>query len=208
LYDTLAVQENDTACHKKSQPENQEEQKNMSKNILIVTASLRANSNSDALAAAFADGAREVGNDVETVSLKGKTIGFCIGCLACQKTHRCVISDDAVTLTEKVKHSDVVVFATPVYYYGPSGLLKTFLDRCNPLFGTDYTFRDVYFLATAADGDESAMDDPVKAMEGWVDCFGKARLAGTIFGGGVDAPGGMEGHPALQKAYEMGKQVV
>ena len=50
----------------------------MSKNVLIVTASLRPNSNSDALAAAFERGAGEAGNHVETVSLKGKTIGFCV----------------------------------------------------------------------------------------------------------------------------------
>ncbi len=179
----------------------------MSKNILIVTASLRANSNSDALAAAFADGAREAGNTVETVSLKGKSIGFCIGCLACQKTQKCVIKDDAVGLAEKVKNADVLVFASPVYYYSVSGLLKTFLDRCNPLFPSDYSFRDVYFLATAADTDESAMDGPVKAVQGWVDCFEKARLSGTVFGGGVDAPGEIKGREALQTACEMGRRV-
>jgi len=179
----------------------------MSKKVLIITSSLRANSNSDALAAAFADGAREAGNEVETVSLKGRSIGFCVGCLACQKTQTCVIRDDAVALAEKVKGAEVVAFATPVYYYGPSGLLKTFLDRCNPLYPSDYAFRDVYFLATAAEEDESTMDGPVKAMEGWVDCFEKARLAGTVFCGGVDAPGEIAGHEALQRAREMGKRV-
>jgi len=176
------------------------------KNVLIITASLRPNSNSDALAASFAQGAREAGNAVETVSLKGKTIGFCVGCLACQKTQTCVIKDDAVALAEKVKNADVVVFAAPVYYYSVSGLLKTFLDRCNPLYPSEYKFRDVYFLATAAEADESAMDGPVRAVEGWVDCFEKARLAGTVFGGGVDAPGQIQGHEALQTAYEMGQQ--
>ncbi len=178
----------------------------MSKNVLIITASLRPNSNSDALAASFADGAKEAGNIVEAVSLKGKSIGFCVGCLACQNTQKCVIRDDAVGLAEKVKRADVVAFASPVYYYSVSGLLKTFLDRCNPLYPSDYAFRDVYFLATAAEDGESAMDGPVKVMEGWVDCFEKARLAGTVFGGGVDAPGEIKGHEALRKAYEMGRR--
>ncbi len=179
----------------------------MSKNVLIITASLRPNSNSDALAAAFADGVRKAGNTVEMVSLKGKTINFCVGCLACQKTQKCVLRDDAVALAEKVKNTNVLVFASPVYYYSVSGLLKTFLDRCNPLYPSDYQFRDVYFLATAADTDESAMDGPVKAIQGWVDCFEKARLAGTVFGGGVDALGEIQGHAALEKAHEMGRQV-
>ncbi len=179
----------------------------MSKNVLIVTASLRPGSNSDALAAAFERGAGEAGNHVETVSLKGKTIGYCVGCLACQKTQKCVIADDAVALAEQVKNADVLVFASPVYYYSVSGLLKTFLDRCNPLYPSDYKFRDVYFLATAAESDETAMEGPVKAMEGWVECFEKARLAGTVFGGGVDKPGEIAGHAALEEAYELGKRV-
>lgn len=179
----------------------------MSKNVLIITASLRPNSNSDALAAAFAQGAEAAGNVVETVSLKGKTIGFCVGCLACQKTQKCVLVDDAVALAEKVKNADVLVFASPVYYYSVSGLLKTFLDRCNPLYPSDYKFRDVYFLATAAESEDSAMEGPVKAVQGWVDCFEKARLAGAVFGGGVDAPGQIKDHPALQKAREMGAKV-
>ena len=126
----------------------------MSKRVLIVTASLRPNSNSDALAAAFAEGARTAGHTVESVSLKGKAIGFCTGCMACQKTERCVIRDDAAALAEKVGAADVVVFATPVYYYGLSGQLKTLLDRCNPLFPADYRFREVYLLATAADAED------------------------------------------------------
>ena len=123
----------------------------MSKKVLIITSSLRAHSNSDELAQAFARGAKEAGNTVETVSLRGKTIRFCKGCLACQETQRCIIQDNAVEIAEKVKQANVLVFATPVYYYGMAGQLKTLLDRCNPLFSSDYAFRDIYLLATAAD---------------------------------------------------------
>ena len=58
----------------------------MSKNILVIKTSLRGNSNSDALADAFVDGAQQAGNHVETISLKDKQIAFCKGCLACLKT--------------------------------------------------------------------------------------------------------------------------
>lgn len=54
-------------------------------------------------------------------SLKGKTIGFCRGCVACQKTRRCVIPDDAIEIAEKVKNADVPLFATPIYYYSMYG---------------------------------------------------------------------------------------
>lgn len=179
----------------------------MNKKILIVTSSLRANSNSDALAQAFAQGAREAGNEVETITLKGKNIAFCKGCMSCQKTLKCAIRDDANEIAEKVKCADVIVFATPVYYYGISGQLKTLLDRCNPLFNSDYKFRDVYLLATAAEKDDSAVEGSVKGIQGWVDCFEKARFAGTVFCGGVDAPGEIRGNAVLQKACEAGKTV-
>lgn len=75
------------------------------------------------------DGARRAGHEVEKVSLKDKTIGFCKGCLACQKTGSCVIRDDAGAIVEKMLHADVLVFATPIYYYEMSGQMKTMLDR-------------------------------------------------------------------------------
>ena len=83
----------------------------MAKNILILSASLRAGSNSEALANAFADGARAAGHTVEVISLRGKNIAFCRGCLACQTLGRCVIDDDAVAITEKMQHADMIAFA-------------------------------------------------------------------------------------------------
>ena len=87
----------------------------MSKKVLVITSSFRKGGNSDSLAEAFANGAREAGNEVESISLADKTIGFCKGCLACGKTQKCVIKDDAVEIAEKMKNADVIAFATPVY---------------------------------------------------------------------------------------------
>lgn len=179
----------------------------MRKKVLIVTTSLRANSNSDALAQAFARGAKDAGHTVEVVSLKGKQIAFCRGCLACLKTGRCVIQDDAVALAEKVGQADVAAFATPVYYYGLSGQLKTLLDRCNSLYGRSYAFRSIYLLATAAEAEDSAVEGSVRGLQGWIDCFEKASLAGTVFAGGVNGPGDIQNHPSLEIAYETGKTI-
>ena len=179
----------------------------MSKKILVISTSLRKESNSDMLAEAFMNGAGEAGHEVETVSLKNKTIGFCKGCLACQKTGSCVIRDDAGEIVEKMLHADVLVFATPIYYYEMSGQMKTILDRANPLYTADYAYRDVYLLATAADGDEHAIDGARKGLEGFIACFEKACFAGCVFAGGVDAPGTVKEHGSLEKAREMGMQV-
>ena len=179
----------------------------MSKKILFITSSLRMNSNSDELAKECACGAKEAGNEVETISLKGKKIAFCKGCMACQKTMKCFIQDDAAEIVEKVKNADVLVFVTPVYYYCLSGQMKTMLDRCNPLFPSDYAFRDVYLLATAAEEEQSAVEGTVTGIKGWVDCFEKARFAGTVFAGGVDSAGEIKGHAALQTAYALGRSI-
>lgn len=177
------------------------------KTILIISASLRQHSNSEALASAFADGARAAGHSVETVSLAGKALSFCRGCLACQKLHRCIIRDDAVGIAEKMSRADALVFATPIYYYEMSGQLKTLLDRANPLYRSDYAFRDVYFLSAAAEDEEGVDERAVHGLEGWIACFERARLAGTVFAGGVNAAGEIAGHPALQRAYDMGKAI-
>ena len=179
----------------------------MSKKVLIISTSPRKGGNSDTMAEEFARGAREAGHEVEKIGLWDKTIGFCRGCLACQKTGRCVIYDDADMIAQKMLTADVIVFATPIYYYEMSGQMKTMLDRGNPLYSSDYAFREVYLLATAADKDDSAMDGAAKGLEGWISCFEKARLAGMVFGGGADAIGTIQGNPALNEAYEMGKAV-
>lgn len=179
----------------------------MSKKVLVISTSLRKNSNSEQLAVAFADGAREAGHEVEELSLRNKTLGFCRGCLACQKTLQCVIKDDANALVEKMGKADVLVFTTPIYYYEMCGQLKTLLDRANPLFPTDYAFREVYLLATAADDDASAVDGARKGIEGWVSCFPKAQVKDVLFCGGVTGAGDIAGNEALAKARQMGSRL-
>lgn len=177
------------------------------KKVLIITSSLRQRSNSDALAEAFARGAADAGNEVETVTLKGKELHFCRGCLACQQTEKCVIADDAPAIVQKMYEADAIAFATPIYYYELSGQLKTLLDRANPLFTTDYHFRDIYLLTSAAEDETYVPERATAGLQGWIDCYEKARLAGTVFAGGVNDPGEINGHAALDKAYEMGKNV-
>ena len=123
----------------------------MSKKVLVLSASLRAGGNSDTLADEFVRGARDAGHQVEKVALRDKTIGFCKGCLACQSTRRCVIHDDGDAIAQQMLEADVIAFATPIYYYGMCGQMKTMLDRANPLFTADYRFRDIYLLAAAAE---------------------------------------------------------
>ncbi|HBV42468.1 MAG TPA: NADPH-dependent FMN reductase [Desulfovibrio sp.] len=179
----------------------------MGKNVLILSASPRKNGNSETLADAFIRGAEEAGNTAEKICLYDKNIGFCKGCLSCQKTRRCTIQDDADTIIGKMKQADVLVFATPIYYYEMCGQMKTMLDRTNPLYGTDYLFRDIYLLAAAAEDGGHAADGAVQGLSGWTACYPKSRLAGVVFCGGVNAVGEIKGNRKLIEAYEMGKNV-
>ena len=177
------------------------------KRVLIVSASPRKNSNSEALALAFAEGAKSAGHEAELVSLRGKTVNFCRGCFVCQETQRCVIHDDADQICQKALLADVLVFATPIYYYEMSGQLKTLLDRLNPLFPSDYAFKDVYMLTAAAEDEDYVPARAVSGLEGWVECFERAHLAGTVFMGGVTEAGENPDHPALVQARKMGEAI-
>ena len=146
-----------------SRRQNQFKKHQHMKKVIVITSSLRPGSNSDALAEAFAQGAAEAGHNVETISLKGKDLRFCKGCLACQKTRKCAIADDAPAIVQKMHGADAIAFATPIYYYELSGQLKTLLDRANPLFGSDYRFRDIYLLTSAADEEART---PERAING------------------------------------------
>ena len=177
------------------------------KKVVIITSSLRPNSNSDLLADSFKQGALEAGNEVEVISLKGKKLDFCRGCMACQKLGKCVINDDANAIMEKICEAEVVVWSTPTYYYTMSGNMKTLIDRCNALFCKDYKFRDVYLLVTAAEDEEYTPKQVIGGIQGWVDCFDKANFKDHLFVGGVSDPSDIKGNPGLLKAFEMGKRV-
>lgn len=179
----------------------------MSKKLLVISTSLRKKSNSEALADAFIAGAQAAGHQVEKISLRGKKIAFCQGCLACQNTQKCVINDNAVEIATKMKEADVIAFATPIYYYEMSGQMKTMLDRANSLFPSDYAFRDIYMLTTAAEDGDYVPEKAINGLQGWIDCFEKAHLAGSVFAGGVTDGGEIEGHPSLQKAYDLGQAI-
>lgn len=177
------------------------------KKVIVISTSLRVGSNSDILADKFTEGALHAGHDVEKISLAGKDISFCRGCLACQKLGRCVINDDANGIMQKVLNADVVVWATPIYYYEMSGQMKVMIDRMNAMYPLDYKFRDVYLLTTAAENEPEVPKRAESGLTGWTDCYPKCRLAGTLFCGGVDAPHAIEGNEKLQTAYEMGLHV-
>lgn len=177
------------------------------KKVIVISTSLRHGSNSDMLANQFVEGAKAAGNEVEKISLVGKNIQFCKGCLGCQKLGHCIIRDDVNDIMDKVMIADVICWATPIYYYEMSGQMKTLIDRMNGMYEQDYQFRDVYLLTTAAEDEAETPKRAEAGLTGWIDCYPKSRLAGTLFCGGVNDAREIEGNAKLQDAFELGKYV-
>lgn len=122
----------------------------MSKNVLVISASPRKGGNSDTLCDEFIRGAQESGNQAEKIFLASKNIKYCIGCGVCNTTHRCVQKDDMAEILDKMVEADVIVLATPVYFYTMDAQMKTLIDRTVPRY-TEIQNKDFYFIVAAAD---------------------------------------------------------
>lgn len=178
----------------------------MSKKVLIISSSPRKGGNSEILCSQFKRGAEESGNAVEIISLREKKIAPCMACDACKKSGGvCVQKDDMNELLAKVKAADVIVMATPVYFYSVCSQLKMFIDRLY----ADYTKienKDMYFIVTAAAG-KPALERTVECWRGLIDCLPGAEEKGIVYGNGLWAKGEAEGSDAMKEAYEMGKNI-
>ena len=177
------------------------------KRVIVISTSLRRGSNSDMMTDQFVAGAKAAGHEVEKISLVGKEIQFCKGCLGCQKLGRCVINDDVNDIMAKVLQADVICWATPIYYYEMSGQMKTLIDRMNAMYEQDYQFRDVYLLTTAAENETETPKRAEIGLTGWIDCYPKSRLAGHLFCGGVNEAREIEGNAKLREAFELGEKI-
>lgn len=179
------------------------------KKILIISTSLRPGANSEILARETERGAIEAGHNVEFITLKDKNIKFCKGCLACQKLGKCVIEDDDANLiTEQMKNADVIVWATPVYYYEMAGQMKTLIDRANSLYTTGHNFKEVYLITTSAENSKGMAKTVINGLNGWIACLNDVKLCGYLEAGGLsDSDEAFQNKTLLNEAYNMGKNI-
>lgn len=179
----------------------------MAKKVLILSSSPRRGGNSDRLCDRFMAGAQQAGHEVEKIFLKDRRIGYCTGCGACYGgAGPCPQKDDAAGVIGKMVEADVIVMATPVYFYAMSAQMKTLIDRCCGPY-TEMKNKEFYFIATAAEDDNGIMDRIVTNFMGFLDCLENPTVKGTLFCGGVWHVGEIEGNPTLRQAYEQGKRV-
>lgn len=176
------------------------------KNVLILSGSPRKGGNSDLLCDRFMTGAQEAGHQVEKIRLAEKNINYCTGCGVClDKKMRCSQKDDMAEVLEKMVAADVIVMATPVYFYTMNGQMKTLIDRTCPGY-THIKDKDFYFILAAADTDLAAMERTVEGFRGFTDCcLTRAREKGVVYGVGAWHIGDIKKSPAMRQAYEMGR---
>lgn len=179
----------------------------MSRKILILSASPRRGGNSDILCDRFAQGAQESGHNVEKVFLRDKNINYCSGCYVCERTKGiCTYKDDMPELLQKIIDADVLVLATPVYFYCMNAQLKTVIDRTVARY-TEIENKDAYLIATAGESGMEAMEGTITSFRGFLDCLENVREAGLILGHGVHISGEVKENPAFLHAYEVGRNI-
>ncbi|MGN0628030.1 MAG: flavodoxin family protein [Oscillospiraceae bacterium] len=178
----------------------------MNKKILILSGSPRKGGNSDILCDEFMRGAKESGNESEKIRVAEKNIGFCRACYACKGKGVCAIKDDAAEILQKMIDADVLVLASPVYFYSIDAQLKALIDRTVARW-TEVKDKELYYIMTAADSEKEAMETTLSCFRGYADCISGAKEMGVIYGTGVYEKGKVRNTKAMCEAYEMGLKV-
>lgn len=181
-------------------------------NILAICGSMRKNGNTSILTDEFIRGAREAGHNAEKISLGELTFGDCLGCRACHKNGGvCVQKDSMAEILERMKSADVIVLASPMYYFTWTGLMKRFLDRTYPLLPVLQN-KDFYLITLGGVPDKKFMANILSDFSMYVGCFKEfnqvgCRAAGHVIGTSALMPGAIRESQAMQEAYELGRNL-
>ena len=176
------------------------------KKVLILSGSPRKNGNSDILCDEFAKGVLEAGHKVEKIRVAEKNIGYCRACYACRGTGVCTIKDDMAEVLQKMIDADVLVLASPVYFYSIDAQLKALIDRTVARW-FEVKNKEFYYIVTAADSGKEAAETTLACFRGYADCVDGAIEKGVIYGMGVYEKGKVKDTKAMKEAYEMGRTV-
>ena len=178
----------------------------MSKKVLVLSSSPRKGGNSDTLCDQFISGAKEAGHETEKIFLKDKKINYCTGCGVCFEKRKCSQKDDMTEILDKMIAADVIVMATPVYFYTMCGQMKTMIDRCCARY-TGIKNKEFYFIVTAAVKSKQAMERTIEEFRGFTSCLTNPKDKGIIYGTGAWNIGDIKNTDAMNKAFEMGKNI-
>lgn len=180
----------------------------MSKKVLILSSSPRKGGNSDVLCDYFLKGAIEARHQAEKIFIKELNINYCSGCGYCSDNEYCGCAqkDDMQMITEKMLAADVIVMATPIYFYTMCGQMKTLIDRCCGSY-TKIKNKDFYFLMTAADNSQNAFTRTMEEFRGFLYCLTGAKEIKSIYAGGVWKKDEIKNTSFPKETYELAKSI-
>lgn len=173
--------------------------------ILILQGSPNANGSTAMLATEFAHGAREAGHEVDLVNVAALDIAPCTGCVTCGYGGPCALYDDFDELREQILASDMIVFATPLYYYGMTAQLKAVIDRfcsANPRISGK---RLKSALLAVAWNDDDWTFDALEAHYDTLVRYLNLRDCGRVLGCGCGTPGMTKRSGFPEQARNLGK---
>lgn len=175
-------------------------------NVVILSGSPRRGGNTDLLVEAFVKGASRR-HEVEVISVHDYKVAPCLGCNACFPNGGvCVQKDDMAVIYEKLKAAELLVIASPVYFYGLSAQVKALIDRChNPIRDTFRIRRMALLLVGAATLPE--LFDSILSQYRLCLNFFHLEDAGQVLVRGVKDRGEIAATDALQKAYDLGNSI-
>lgn len=169
----------------------------MSKNVVVISSSPRKGQNSDTLCDEFVKGAIDGGNSVKKYFLEDIEFSSCKACYACKTPEMKCIQDDGIApILEDMLKADVIVYATPVYYFEMCGTLKMFFDRCYPIFR--HLENVDYYIVLAAGSD---CGDALTGLESFINFSVNPNIREVFKAlGNVKSQKGL-----LEKVYNAGK---
>ena len=160
--------------------------------ILFITSSWRKGSNSSCLAAHAVEGAKSNGHTVTVVDIAQLHIGPCRACMACHKNKngRCVQHDDMTQFYPPLEEADVLIFASPVYWFNLCGQIKQFIDRCYALAAKEMPDGKTYFsrkkigVVLAHEGNDPFDSGGINAIRSIQDIcsYTGANFVGALYG--------------------------
>ncbi len=179
----------------------------MKKKVLVLSSSPRRGGNSDLLCDRFTNGVQQAGHHAEKIFLKDKKINYCTGCGTCIDSGKsCSQKDDMAEVLDKMVEAEVIVMATPVYFYTMCAQMKTLIDRTCSRY-TEIKNKEFYFIVTAADTNNQAMERTLEEFRGFTYCLEAAKEKGVIFGTGAWDKGEIKDKPAMEEAFNAGMSV-
>lgn len=177
------------------------------KNVLILSGSPRKNGNSATLCREFARGVRESGHHAEIVFLRDKKISYCLACYHCKNSGGvCAIRDDMADILDQMNAAQVIVMASPVYFYSIGAQMKALIDRTVAQW-RKIKNKEFYYIMTAAEDSDTAMDCTLECFRGFAKCLEGSIECGAIYGKGVYEAGEIQSRTAMKEAYEKGRGV-